>query len=293
MARLSFEGLPSFSYLGGPIAGTMVLETDAPMRARDVTLALRGREVSQTTVSTGKSSQTLTETASFLDLEYSFHDKLPFADPDHLPAGTYRLPFTLAVPVTATPSIHTLSLAVERGRFFTRPDGLYVEYILEAKVDVPWWLADIDRVLVPVYSPRRVLGAVPLVASPAASDHASLSVAVDQPMLLPGNVVTGSYSVANPKGKELRSLALTLRRFIHYQVRGYQRAFNGPTYSTTIPFERRGPAFQGTFQISVPNAEDTTGPWQGQLFQTYWIFAAHLDVHLGFSVDAEIPLRPA
>ena len=292
MAKLGFDGLPPYSYLGGPIDGSLVLETDKPMRARDLTLTLRGYELGQVTVQAGRSSQTLVETAPLLETGYTFRGQIPFEDPDHIAPGSYRLPFHFDIPVSGTPSLATHELPAVRGRFGGRPDGMYVEYELEARVEVPWWVDPIDRYVVPVYSPRRVLGVCPPLVSASDPDRPQIVVTPDPGALLPGNAWSGAYQVTNPRAKELKSLLLSLSRLVRYTVRGNTRSGSGPVVSVEIPLQGRAPSYSGRFSVGVPNVAESTGPWQGKLFQTYWVATSHLGVSLGFDVVVEGPLVP-
>jgi arrestin (S-antigen)-like protein len=293
VARLSLENLPAYAILGSTLSGVLVLETDQPLRATDITLTLRGQEHTQATVQQGKSSAVYRQSVSFLELAYSFRNEVSFSDPDHVAAGSYRCPFQFVLPLTGTPSIATSELPRQRGRFFGYPDGAFVEYELEARVEVPWWISPVDREVIPVYSPRRVLGAPPRLQSVPVGDHPSIVVQLDPPMILPGNSVTGSYQVSNPGQKHVRSVTVSLGRRVLYHAQGVQRQASGPVFSATIPYPERQTYATGTLAIDVPNISETTGPWQGQLFATYWMLSATLDIALGFNVALEVPLIPA
>jgi hypothetical protein len=293
MARVWFEGLPDYASLGGSIAGTLGLETDGVVRATDLLLFLHGTELSQITVQAGKSRVAVIEKNSFLELAASFHDALPFKDVDHVGPGTYRFPFRFDIPATAEPSLATTERPRTRGRFTSQVDGMYVEYELEARLQVPWWVDPIDREVVPVYSPRRVLGALPPFSSGTDPDRPTISLRIDQPMVLPGSVLTGAYTIANPRLKELKQLNLTLLRYVEHRSRDHSAVSEGPLFETDIPLGNRLPQLGGTFQIPIPNTDGTTGPFTGQLYRTYWILRAVIDVSLGFAVKVDAIFAPA
>jgi arrestin (S-antigen)-like protein len=290
--QLSFEGLPDYSWPGGSIAGTLVLATDTPMRATDLELHLRGREISQITVQAGKNREALVDTYPFLDLVSSFKEAIPFTDADHIAAGTYRLPFQFDVPANGEPSLATTDRPAVRGRFDSRPDGMYVEYELEARVDVPWWVDPVDRVVVPVFSARRVLGSLPAIDSPVLEDHPSFHLQFDAPMILPGTDVTGSYVVNNPRAKELPGFVLRLYRHVEHQAKGRTAVRDGPEFATTIPLGGRESSYTGTFRIPLPNTANSTGPFHGQLYRTWWMGHFELEVSLGFDVRVEAAFNP-
>lgn len=293
MARVWFEGLPDYAIPGGPITGTLGLEADGDVRAKDLLLYLHGSEYAQVHEGSGRSRQVYVQKVPILELVSSFHSALPFGDADHVGAGTYRFPFRFDLPLTAEPSLATQALQRTRARFDPHPDGMFVEYELEARLQVPWWMDPIDKEIVPVYSPRRVLGALPLFSTLPDPDRPSVQVRVDQAMILPGTILSGNYTIENPRLKELPRLTLTVLRHVEFEVDGYSAVREAPQFATTIPLPQRAPLYHGSFQISIPNTPDTTGPYSGQLYRTYWIARVDLEVRLGFNVKLDVVFTPA
>lgn len=271
----------------------MVVETDEAMRATDLSLSLHGREVSQITVRAGKSREVLKDQYPFAELLSSFKERVTFTDPDHIAPGTYRFPFRFEVPVSYEPTLATSGLPAVRGRFESRPDGLWVEYELEARIEVPWWIDPIDRVVIPVYSSRRVLGAIPIMASPTSDEHPSFRLDFAPPMILPGTEVTGNYAVQNPRGKELQELVLRIYRHIEYTARGRSAVRDGPESTVAIPLGGREESYSGSFRLPVLDSADATGPFHGALYRTWWNAFAELKVSLGLNVRVEAAFTPA
>ena len=293
VAKITLEGLPAYSWPGGSIQGTFVLETDRPLRAADIELTLRGTELSQVTIPEGKSERVVQQDYPFLDVASSFLNGVTFQDPEHIAPGTYRFPFQFAVPDNAEPSIATSEVPAVRGRFFHRPDGMYVEYELEARVRVPWWVDPVDHVAVPVYSPRRVLGTIPPLPSEPSGDHPSFRIDFDPVQILPDGAVAGSYAIQNPKGKHLETLTVRCFRHVEYTVQGRGEVRDGPTYEVVVPLGDRQPTYNGRFQFVIPNSIDATGPFHGQLYRTFWMVHAELAVELGFAVKVDGAFTPA
>ena len=293
VARISIEGLPAYSWPGGTIQGVFVLEADKPFRAADIDLTLVGRELSQMTIHEGKSSRVVQQDYPFLDLATAFNDAVTFQDPEHVAPGTYRLPFRFDIPADAEPSLATSETSAVRGRFFSRPDGMYVEYQLEARVRVPWWVDAVDRVAVPVFSARRVLGTIPPLPSPTSDDHPFFRIDVDPVQVLPGTAFSGSYQIQNPKGKHLENLTVRCYRHVEYAVQGRGQVRDGPSYECVIPLGDRQPTRAGRFQVAIPNASESTGPYHGQLYRTFWMVHAELAVELGFNVKVDGAFTPA
>jgi len=293
VARVWFEGLPDYASLGGSIQASLGLEADGVVRATDLLLYLHGTETSQITVGAGKSRHVVVQKVPFLELVSSFHESLQFKDTDHIDPGTYRFPFRFDIPATAEPSLVTTERPRTRTRLTSQEDGMYVEYELEARMTVPWWIDPIDREVVPVYSPRRVLGALPPFSSGSDPERPTIQIRVDQPMILPGTVLTGNYSIDNPRLKELPELALTLFRHAQYTANDYSATREVPGFQLTVPLGPRSPHYEGTFQIAIPNSADTTGPFSGTLYRTYWVLRALIDVSLGFNVKVDAVFTPA
>lgn len=291
---IGFDQLTPYAYSAGAIQGQVVLEVDEPAHARDLTISLVGYELSQATVSTGKSTQTIVDKREFLQQTYDLRQSLTFADPGHLAPGTYRAPFRFEIPASAPPSLSTSSFRGVEGRFGNRPDGMYVVYQLEARLDVPWWIDAVARTPVPVYSPRRVLGQMPILQSQPNPGHAALRVQPESPTpIVPGVPYALTYQVSNPASKHLKTIDVTLVRQVEYTVRHMSRSAHQPVYAAQVVLDGRDAQYTGRLTLEVPNTPDTTGPWQGTLFRTYWLATAVLDIELGFDVQVQSPLIPA
>ncbi|MCI4355506.1 MAG: hypothetical protein L3K06_09130 [Thermoplasmata archaeon] len=289
MARVSFESLPAYAVVGGVLAGTLVVETDKPLDAHSVTVALRGSECAQVRVRvpTGQNrnaTQELAQSVQFLE-----QTVLP-ATLGQVGPGTVRLPFSFTIPSDAPPSLSTTPLASTRGRLFHRPDGCFVEYELEGRVEVPWWISPMDRELLPVFSTRPVLGSVPAVRVPADGARPSVSVDADSPAVYPGQPVTGSFQISNPALKHLRSVTFGIQRLVQYSAQQASGEAIGPAFSVTVPIDSKDAARTGRFALAIPNTPEVTGPRQGSLYRTSWTFSVHIDVALGIDVQVSEPL---
>jgi hypothetical protein len=291
MAKVAFPSLPDYAVLGDPLRGILSVETEKPIDTTRVSLKLTAQEITQVTIHQGSGKNSTTRVIVQRAPLFEQLVNLPFPG-STLMGGAMTAPFSIDLPLQGTPSLSTHAMPRTRGRLESRPDGCYVEYELEARIDVPWWLDPIDREVIPVYSPRRVLGAIDPVREPGDGNRPGFLLDVDQPMVVPGTPVTGSFQVTNPGGKHLRALNLALQRYIGWTAQGHGGQSYGPAASVSIPLDSTEPTQAGRFQLVVPNSPDATGPWQGQLFQTFWNFTADLDIALGFDVKFSRPLRP-
>lgn len=294
MRKFGFGQLSSFSFPGGTIQGQVLLEVDQPARARDLTLTLYGREISQATVSTGKSTQRIVDQSPILEQTFDLRPSLSFVDEDHVAPGAYSAPFNFTLPTSAPPSLSTSEFRGQTGPLSSRPDGMYVEYHLEARLDVPWWIDAVAQAPIPIYSPRRVLGQVPTLQSQPNPGHASILVQPDSATpILPGAPASLTFHVWNPAAKHLRSLDVSIVRQVEYRVKSMSRVAHAPAFSARAELDGRAAEYSGKLTLDVPNTPDATGPWQGSLFRTYWLVTAVLDVELGFNVQVQSPLVPA
>ena len=294
MVELSFDGLPSYTYLGGEVAGTLLLAVERPTRGTDLTLTLRGREFAQIHVQQGKNSIAVQQSVPLVELAYDFRDKLQFVDSGHLAPGEYRLPFEFTIPPTALPTLHTTpGPPAWSGTLGAHPDGMFVEYELEARLNVPLWLDRKVQAVLPVYSPRRVLGVVPKMTSQPNPGSPALDITpIGVGPLLPGTPFRAIYQVRNPSGKEIRRLTFTLKRHVEFRVQGRARSSDGPAFAVDVALDV-GPVVSGTLELPIPNAEPVIGPEEGSLFREYWIATATLDVPWGFDTVVAAPLIPA
>ncbi len=300
MVELRFAALPEYSWPGGTIEGEVDLEVDKPARSRDLVLTLKGQEITQTeeresTVTGVQSGQSLNprqQEVDFLGLSLDLHDALPYTDEGHVAPGTYRCPFTFQLPPDAPPSIASSIVPAQPSFWNARPAGAYIEYQLEARFVVPLWVDTVCRARIPVFSTRRVLGALSPMGSPPDPNHPSFVIVPDPKPLLPGSPFEGGYMVSNPTGKSLRVIELSLRRLFEYSVRGLRRSEAAPEFTCEIELGGREPTYQGRFSMPLPNNASMTGPWQGTLLRSYWVAKAVLEVELGFSHTVEAPLNP-
>jgi hypothetical protein len=234
------------------------------------------------------------EESVFFEQTWDPGQVLSFVDPVHVTPGVYRAPFQFVLPPTAQPSIHTTPFAPGGGGLFSHRDGLSVEYALEARLKVPWWADLVVRAIIPIFSPHRVLGALPPLGSPPGQGQLTVAVGAPSPtLILPGGTLRVAFRVENPAGKTLRSLRLALTRVVEYQARGCSDIARSPTYVADHPLGGDAPSYAGTLEINVPNTEESTGPWQGRLYVTYWTAEVVLDVGLGSNVEISAPLLRA
>lgn len=294
MARIAFENLTPYSAPGGTIAGRVVLEVDKPARAKELVVRLFGRELTQATVREGKSNVTVKQESIFLEQEFDVRSAVQFQDPDHVTPGTYRADFQFALPPETPPSLRTNGRSPGEGTLGGQPNGAYVTYTVESRLEVPLWPDLVSRTDVPVYSSRRLLGTLPDLSSPERPGHPAVSITSSgSPPIVPGSAFQANYQIENPGAKSLRRLDFFLSRVVEYQVRGVAGVVRGPVYSVTVPLGGREARYIGALTIPIPNEEDATAPSRGDSYASFWTAKVLLDVELGFNVEFEIPLTVA
>ncbi len=170
---------------------------------------------------------------------------------------------------------------------------MFVEYTIEARLDIPWWVDPVVIQEVPVLTPRRVLGVAPPLRVPEDPQRPSIRLDVDVPILTAGTVVGGYFQISNPSGKNLKSITVWLGRRVDFSAQGIGRTTDGPRFDCPIPLGIKDTVHAGRFAITVPNGADVTEPSQGSLHRCYWVLGARLDVGLGFDVDVAEAVLPA
>ncbi|MDE1879627.1 MAG: hypothetical protein KGI89_03670 [Euryarchaeota archaeon] len=295
MASVQFLQVSAGAFLGGAVEGVVRAEFDKPTKVRDITLTLTGSEHSQTTVQAGKNSETITQVAPFLQQAVSLRERIPFQDPEHATPGTYDLPFKFPLPVVAPPTLATSIEDQDFGHIDHVRDGMYVDYALEIKVDVPLWIDPLRRHRFPVYPPVRVLGGMPEARTSSGPDRAGLQVAPldgNAPWIFPGKPCTILYNVQNPSGKTLKGLTARLVRDVSYVCRGRSCASQQIFGNFFAPFQGNAPSFQGRLDLMVPNDAGMVNPGSGQLFRCTWSMEFDLGVEWGFDAKVKVPLTP-
>lgn len=295
MPGVRFVSVSPYAVLGGAVAGTVELEFDRPSKVREISVALVASELSQMTVSNGKNSQVIRDSRVFFEQAVSLRERIPFQDPEHAAPGTYQVPFQFALPAVAPPSLETRPLNEDYGHFDQRPDGMYVDYTLVARVDVPLWIDPLRQHRFPVVPPVRVLGGLPETMSPITSERVQVRVApadLNAPWISPGKPFSMVYAVQNPGGKTLKGLTATLVRDVVYSVRGRARADRTTFGNFPLEFQGNAPLYEGRMDLMVPDLVGMVNPGMGQLFRCSWSMELDLGVHMGFDLKFAVPLTP-
>lgn len=295
MARVEFLSASPFAMLGGSVGGSIAIEFDKPTKVQEILLSLTGREHSQVTVQQGNTAMPIQQDVVFLNQAVSLRSQVPFQDPEHAAPGTYQLPFRFEIPAVAPPSLQTAPETEDFGHIERVVDGLFVDYTLEIKVDIPFWIDPLRKHRFQVYPPLRVLGGLPQSSNVAAPNGLRLSVApIDptHPWIGPGETFPLGYTIQNPEGKVLKDLTVQLVRLVDYQIRGYTRSDRATFGNSGVGIQGNAPLYQGRMDLAIPNAPGMVNPGMGNLFRCTWAIEMALGVHMGFDLKFEVPLMP-
>jgi hypothetical protein len=128
--------LPKTSFFTGDVvAGAVVLETTRETSTRGLTLDILGREETEITRGSGKNSHTYRSTADQVAW------RVPLVPEGIIEPGVHRYPFEFQIPVYALPSYSGKHAKVE--------------YMLTARLDVPWWPDAVWRQAISVFFARE------------------------------------------------------------------------------------------------------------------------------------------
>jgi len=284
MAELSFESITRSVIAGSPVDGVLRFRATRPVRARDFTILLRGAENTSARVSSGKHSYTVRDAYLFLAHERSLMQVVASPIATELPPGDHRIPFRFIVPPGSPPS---MSIGSAR-------EGAAMSYVVEARINVPWWPDAVARSTVVVLPPHRSLGSGPRPTrgsrSWAGKSEAELLFRADPGAVEMGKSFTGEYRIENPDRKRIRKLTISLVRIVDWSAAGRRRAGKGPTFTLKTKIGIAAESSSGRFALPLPQHESATIPWTGHLIRVRWVVRVSLDVAWGFDAVFEIPL---
>lgn len=292
MAEVRFAQVSPYAILGGKVEGVLELELDRKTRVKDVTVTLVGQEHAHLKES---NQNEVTSRSVFLEQAVSLKSQLPFVDPGTVPAGAYQLRFQFDVPADGFPTIMTGIENSDYGFWDSHDAGLFVDYELDAKVEIPLWPDPKVRHRFWVLPPVRILGALPVSTSPPSSGRVGITLAPSDPAnpwVVPGNPFELMYVLANPRGLRIAELTVSLVRVVDYTVQGTGMTKKQSLASASIPVEGNSPQFKGTARFQVPTDLEAVNPCEGKLFICKWIFEAVTHVHWGLGGTSSFPLSP-
>lgn len=294
MVKLEFQQISPYSFTGGSVEGLARLEVDKPTKVRDLTLSFVGREFGRMP-SGQRQNQELYQEAVFLQSSQSLRDALRFEDTQHVAPGTYDLPFKFQVPPQSPPSMGTVPLPEDFGHTAALRQGMFVEYLLTLRADIPMWVDPLRRHRVWVYPTDRTLGAFPSVSTTGSPEKVGFQLGPSDPsapLVVPGRGTTIAYRVQNPGGKSLKGLSARLVRHVAYTISGYDRTDTQVLGNFEWPLEGRETSCQGTLTIVPENSPAMVNSGEGQLYRVLWDLEFELGVHLGENAKLVARLQP-
>jgi len=292
-AMVSLSLKRGFHAPGQVVKGVVVVETDIPVAARGVRLAVRG--VEKVAVQKGGTQQMSKraiidrELTLWGDEKASFTENVAdavltlFGQADHreIPAGTHRHPFEFKLPAGALPTY--------------RGTNIEVRYDLRAYVDIPaaFDAAYTCRLQVAPHKPKSEARHADLGRLRAPGKKIALSAAIEEGDWVADAMLRGSVSLENPTWHAVRAIVISLvceeqaagkslqkgARW-RFATRKSQRRINLKSGQTSIRDK--------AFALRIP---PVPWPFAGDLSRVTWFVEVRADVALGLDAKVKVPIR--
>lgn len=256
-------------YMGEIVEGTVVVETTREVPSRGLCLDIVGRESTEITRSSGKSSVTYRSHADVCAW------RLPLQGETTVPPGTYRFPFRFQLPLEGLPSYE--------GRH------AFVRYVLEARLDVPLWIDTVWKGELAVFYDRP---SVRTFSNPvrfrSGGDGPEVYVELDGDRFFARELIGCRITILRLGDRRVR------RVYVRLIGGEYARAENQEETTTTfrseieIPMDRIQVGIPFTFEIPVP--ADAPSAYHGRYSYYSYVLQVGLDIAFAYDLVAQTPI---
>lgn len=270
MPRFISVELPrSAYYTGDIIEGTVVVETTKDTPSRGLYVDFTGKEETQITRSTGKSSVTYRSEATLVTW------RLPLQGEGTVPPGTYRFPFKFQIPLQGLPSY--------QGRHAV------VKYVLTARLDVPLWLDTVwsDEIFV-FYDRPSVRTYSQPVRFRSGGDGPEVYVELDGDRFFAREVMGCRITLLRTGDHRIRRLYARLIGAEFAQAQSQHEETTTFRTEVDVPAEQIKLGIPFTFELPIPG--DVQSAYRGTYSYYSYVLQVGLDIAWGFDVVAQTPI---
>ncbi|MCI4320297.1 MAG: hypothetical protein L3K23_09270 [Thermoplasmata archaeon] len=298
---LGFERVPDKVQAGTSLSGILVVANDHPIPMSKLSLVLRGGEE---VIVAGAKGGNVPWRSDSLETPYRFFALGTLASEQVLDPGTHRIPFAFSIPPGLSPTLQTTPRGVDRGYWGSSDEqGVFVEYSLDARVEVPLGRDIHERVGIVVTRSIPILGVFLSATNLSPAKELDLGLSLDTSEVTPGSTVRGTWRILNPKGKALIVSRTGVGRRIDIR-HDPDRPWTGryrvvPDYSVDIDVTALRDPAEGSFEIEIPPEAGNFPSQAGGLYRAQWV--AYLSVETSGDKTwwgapshwLDVPLQPA
>jgi hypothetical protein len=266
---------------GETVSGTVHLQIDKPVNAREIRLDVEGVEHTFITVSHGKSSHTYHERNHIIKTRITFQHNLDVQSQE-LEQGYYNFPFEFVIPPKGLPSYH--------GR------NVKITYTLKARVDIPLWFDIKDEKEFYVVRNREDLRRYNKPIHFQSENYLNLEDSkpgfyVEFPKIgfYAGKSIEGTITLCNMQTCKIRKIEMRLIGIEHAKAAKYQRNYKRTKYESELFTDDIIEAMPMRFNFPIPKS--AFGSYEGKYSNFRWAFEVQLDIPLKFDVKARCPIE--
>jgi hypothetical protein len=256
-------------YTGDILEGTVVLETTKETPSRGLYVDFTGKEETQITRSTGKTTVTYRSEATLVTW------RLPLQGEATIPPGAYRFPFRFQIPLQGLPSY--------QGRHAT------VRYTVTARLDVPLWLDTVwtgeifvfyDRPSVRTYSqPARFR---------SGGDGPEVYVELDGDRFFAREMIGCRVTLLRTGDHRIRRVYARLVGAEFAQAQGQHEESTIFRTEVDVPADQIQLGIPFTFEIPIP--AEVQSAYRGTYSYLSYVLQIGLDIAWGFDLVAQTPI---
>ncbi len=270
MPRFISVELPRNAYFTGDVVeGTVVLETTKETPSRGLYLDFTGKEETQITRSSGKSSVTYRSEAALVTW------RLPLQGEAAIPPGTYRFPFKFQVPLQGLPSY--------QGRHAV------VKYTLTARLDVPLWLDTVwEGELFVFYDRPSVRTYSQPVRFRSGGDGPEVYVELDGDRFFARELIGCRITLLRAGDHRIRRVYTRLLGMESAQAQSQHEDTTTFRTEVDIPAEQVRIGVPFSFEIPIPG--EVQSAYRGTYSYYSYMLQIGLDIAWGFDLVAQTPI---
>lgn len=270
MPRFISVELPRTAYyMGDVVEGTVVLETTKETPSRGLYIDFSGKESTEITRSTGKSSVTYRSEASLVSW------RLPLQGEGTVPPNTYRFPFRFQIPLQGLPSY--------------RGTHAKVAYVLTARLDVPLWLDTVWSTEIFVFYDRP---SVRTFSDPvrfrSGGNGPEVYVELDGSRFFARELIGCRITLLRTGGQRIRRVYARLLGSEFAQAQSQHEQVTTFRTEVDVPEERIRLGVPFTFEIPIP--ADVQSAYRGRYSYYSYVLQIGLDIAWGFDLVAQTPI---
>ena len=262
---------------GEKVEGRVFLSTDEPVKTRAIKVKIVGKEM--TKIGSGK--RRVSQTIHILEDEIILLKDVS-DDKFELQPGSHGYDFNFRIPEKVPPSYKGWNVSIE--------------YAVEARIDVPYWLDITDRKLLYVLNSSKSLDSLKKQVhfcsanfSDYSLDKPSFSAELSMSGFVTGQIIEGTVTLRNPSKSKLRKVDIALSAIENASAHGRKTTVPYSVSKVNVPARDIIELMPVRFNLKIP--KNVSSSYEGAISNLRWAVEIKLDIPFGFDVRAQQPVE--